>query len=265
MSAFVSVAQAREMDGVRLVLTANAPGPWGEAAKGMLHVKGIPFTRVLQEGGGENADLVAWTSVRNAPQIVDESGNSVSAWRDLIAWAEAHEPQPRLVPEDPSERELMFDLTESLAGEGGFGWCRRLLLFKPIMDLAKQGDEPNPAFAAVTRMADAYHYSDEAAGRASKDCAAILNRIAERLRAQRERRARYLVGAELSALDIHWAAFAAMVSPLPDELCPMPDYLRESYGKLDETVAAAANAAPELLEHRDFIYREHLELPVVIN
>ncbi len=265
MSGFVSVAQAREVGGVRLVLTANAPGPWGEAAKGMLHVKGIPHTRVLQEGGGENADLVAWTGVRNAPQIVDESGRSVYAWRELIAWAEAREPEPRLVPDDASERDVMNDLTESLAGEGGFGWCRRLLLFKPIMDLANQGDEPNPAFAPVLRMAGAYQYSDEAAARASKNCAVILNRIAAQLRAQRERGERYLVGDSLSALDIHWATFAALVSPLPDELCPMPDYLRQSYGHLDETVAAAANAAPELLEHRDFIYREYLELPVVIN
>ncbi len=264
MSSFVSVEQAREMDGVRLVLTTNAPGPWGESAKGMLRVKNIPCVRVAQEGGGENAELVAWTGVRNAPQIVDESDRSVSAWRDMITWCEEREPEPRLVPEDDADRDLMFELTEALAGEGGFGWSRRLLLFKPIMDLAAQSDEPNPAFAAVMRMANEYGYSEEAADRASKRCAQILNRLAAQLREQRGRGARYLIGESLSALDIHWAAFAALVSPLPDELCPMPDYLRQSYGNIDATIAAAADAAPELLEHRDFIYREYLELPLVL-
>lgn len=262
MSTFVSVEQARDMPGVRLVLTVSAPGPWGESAKGMLHVKGIPHVRVRQEGGGANEALVAWTGTRNAPQVVDESGKSVWAWREIIEWAEAREPAPRLVPEDTAERDRMFELTGRLAGEGGFGWSRRLLLFKPIMDLASQSDEPNPAFEPVMRMAGEYGYTEEAAAEASKVCAEILVTIAAQLRAQQERGSKYLVGDSLSALDIHFAAFAAMVEPLPPERCPMPDFLRQSYSNIDPQIAAAA--APELLAHRDFIYREHLELPVVM-
>ena len=43
----------------------------------------------------------------------------------------------------------------------------------------------------------------------------------------------------------------------------MPDFLRQSYGSIDDTIAAAV--APSLLEHRDYIYETYLELPVVID
>ncbi len=263
MSEFLSVEQARATKGVRLVLTAGAPGPWSEAAKGMLFVKAIPYVRVRQEAGMENDALVAWTGIRNAPQIIAEDERPIHEWRDLIAFAEAREPQPRLVPQDPELRARMFELLEALAGPEGFAWCRRLLAFKPVMDLSGQSDETNPALEPVIRMAREYGYSDEAASKASKKAAAVLTRVAEQLRAQHERGERYLVGNQLSALDIHWATFAALVAPLPEQLCPMPDFIRTSYSNLDATVAAAV--VPELLEHRDFIYREHLELPVIID
>ena len=49
-----SPEQAQEKDGLRLVLTTSVPGPWGESAKAIFHVKQIPHCRVIQEGGGEN-------------------------------------------------------------------------------------------------------------------------------------------------------------------------------------------------------------------
>ena len=46
MSKFLSVGEAKSHEGVRLVLTAGAPGPWGEAVKGMFYVKNISHVRV---------------------------------------------------------------------------------------------------------------------------------------------------------------------------------------------------------------------------
>jgi hypothetical protein len=68
------------------------------------------------------------------------------------------------------------------------------------------------------------------------------------------------VGESLSALDLYWAAFALMVEPLADELCRLHPRLRESYVLKDPAVRAAADGV--LLEHRDFIYRKHLVLPL---
>ena len=69
-----------------------------------------------------------------------------------------------------------------------------------------------------------------------------------------------MLGDALSALDIYWAAFAALVEPLPSDLCATPDYIRPLYVLEDPELRSAA--APLLLEHRDRIYREHLALPV---
>lgn len=69
-----------------------------------------------------------------------------------------------------------------------------------------------------------------------------------------------MIGERLSALDVYWACFAALLDPLPPELCPMPEWLRPFYVVGDADVRAALD--PELLRHRDFIYETHLELPI---
>ncbi len=43
---YVSIASARKMSGLRLVLGAySIPGPWREACKGLFHVKVFPTRR----------------------------------------------------------------------------------------------------------------------------------------------------------------------------------------------------------------------------
>ena len=46
MAEYIEVEKARSMSGLRVVLTPGVPGPWSEAAKGILHVKEV--------GGGLN-------------------------------------------------------------------------------------------------------------------------------------------------------------------------------------------------------------------
>ena len=86
MSDWIDVAQARGLPGLRLVLSAGVPGPWGEAAKGLFFAKRIAYTRVRQALGEENAELRAWTGFDNAPQAI---------WQDepaRVAWAIADLP-----------------------------------------------------------------------------------------------------------------------------------------------------------------------------
>ncbi len=59
-----------------------------------------------------------------------------------------------------------------------------------------------------------------------------------------------------------WAAFAALIKPLPEELCPLPTGLRAGFTNDDPAIDAALS--PLLMEHRDFIYRQYLELPLVL-
>ena len=82
----------------------------------------------------------------------------------------------------------------------------------------------------------------------------------QRLEDQKAKGSPYFIGDSLTALDIYWAAFATLITPLPEEICPMGDMNRFMYTNTDATVQAAVN--PLLMEHRDFMYKEHLELPV---
>ncbi len=51
MTTWLSVDEGKAADGLRLVLTSGVPGPWGEAAKAIFHVKGIDAPRIAQFGG----------------------------------------------------------------------------------------------------------------------------------------------------------------------------------------------------------------------
>jgi glutathione S-transferase len=90
--------------------------------------------------------------------------------------------------------------------------------------------------------------------------AEILRLLHGRLEEQHRQGHPFFMGNRLTALDIYWAAFAAMIRPLPHELCPMPEALRQTYTNTDPVVQAAAT--PLLFAHRDQVYRDYLEIPI---
>jgi glutathione S-transferase len=87
--------------------------------------------------------------------------------------------------------------------------------------------------------------------------------IDSQLAAQRARGSRYLVGGELSALDIYWATTCGFLDPMHEERCPMSTAYRQPpfYGSVNDEIDQALTA--ELRAHRDFIYETHLQLPIV--
>jgi glutathione S-transferase len=258
MAEWIDVEKARDLPGLRLVLTAGVPGPWGEAAKGVFRVKGIPFARVRQDAGAPNDALFAWTGHRNAPIAVYRDEAPRTGWVEILFLAERLAPAPSLIPADPAARALMFGLSHELMSEQGFGWNRRLLLLKQGMGDAEE--PPEPLRPILGRMLGQYGYSRAAAEAALPRVVSILRMLSERLRTSKRAGHEYLMGAHLSALDIHWAAMAAMVDPLPAALCAMPEMMRASYAAKDPAIAEALD--PALLAHRDMIYERHLELPV---
>ncbi len=261
MSDWIDVAQARGLQGLRLVLTAGVPGPWGEAAKGLFFAKGVSYTRVRQSLGEENAELRAWTGFDNAPQAIWQDEPARVSWESLIYLAERLAPEPASIPAEAGERARMFGLIRELAGENGLGWSRRLMLLHGTLSLPQSAlPADHPMRAQVQRLGRKYGYSPEAVQAAPARVAAILRLFSERLAEQQRRGSLFLVGDRLSALDIHWAAFAALISPLPEPLCAMPGGLRGVYELTDPALRSACS--PELFAHRDRVYREHLELPV---
>src|SRR5579859_4684742 len=128
MAQYIEVEQAIGMPGLRVVLTPRVPGPWTEAAKGILHVKQIPYVKVRQELMGPNLALLEWTKQASAPVFVYGNERPRSLWNDQLFLAERLQPNPPLVPADINERMLMFGLSDELCGEFGLGWSRRLMI-----------------------------------------------------------------------------------------------------------------------------------------
>ncbi|MGH7880441.1 MAG: hypothetical protein ACREQD_13230, partial [Candidatus Binataceae bacterium] len=243
--------------GLRVVLTPGVPGPWSESAKGILHVKKIPYVKVRQIIAAENLALRKWTAQETAPAFIYNDERPRSLWSDQLYLAERIAPTPALIPAQLEDRAQMFGLANELCGENGFGWARRLML---VHDSLSKPNLPEAGRKFSTFIGDKYGYTPDAAAAAPSRVVEILGALARQLAEQRSRGSRYLISDTLSALDIYWACFAALIRPLPDDLCAMSAGFRGAYTCTEPTVTRAA--APELFAHRDFIYREHLELPI---
>ena len=255
---YVSLAEAKTLPGLRLILGARAiPGPWREACKAIFHVKQVSYVPVASRGAdGSDRELYDWTAQRSAPVAIWNDERPRSTWIEQLFLAERLAPEPTLIPAAIDDRVAMFGYANELAGENGFGWSKRLTM---IHQGVTGGDEA--ARAGWQLFGGKYGYSAAAAVAAPARMAEVLNCLDALLQRQRAAGSRFLIGDRLSALDIYWATFAALIDPLPPNLCPMGSAFREHYIERDPAVVAAAS--PQLMQHRDFIYREYLELPIV--
>lgn len=251
---YVDVATARGLSGARLALTSGVPGPWSEVAKYILGVKRIPFVAVKQDGGQANEALVAWTGHRNAPVLVYNDEPARARWDEILLLAERIQPEPGLVPRGSAERARMFGLAHEICSEGGLGWSRRLMMFEQAPD-----EDPRRTEALAT-MRRSYGVTPTTVRAAPARVADILGTLAAALEAQEKRGSAYFIGDGLTALDLYWAAFSALIKPLPEADCPMPALVRQWYGAIGPVVEAAVS--PILLSHRDMIYSRHLTLPL---
>ena len=81
---YVSIDKAQAASGLRLVLTGGLPAPWSEAAKGVFRARKVSYIPVLQEGGGANEEIVAWTGHRYFTGIVDSIAAPECHWKPLF-------------------------------------------------------------------------------------------------------------------------------------------------------------------------------------
>lgn len=250
---FVEFEAARDRDGLRMVVVSGVPSPWGEAAKGILHTKRIPWVAVRLDPA--NAALAEWAGERSGPVAVYDREPPRGSWSQILLLAERLAPKPRLLPADAGERALALGISHEICGEMGLGWCRRNA---GVHSGLRGGPGFSPGVARY--LADKYGYREEEAELYDRRVAEILAMLSARLRAQRDGGSSYYLGDSLTAVDLYSAAFMALFEPLPPGQCPMPDALRAAFTARDEQIDAALD--PVLLEHRDRIYAEHLELPL---
>jgi len=220
---YIEPLAARDMEGLRLALTAHIPAPYSLSARAIFDHHHVPYVPVLQVGAGANNDLVAWTGHRNAPVAVYNDEAPRASWLEILYLAERLGSGPSLIPSNVDERMLMVGLANELLGENGFIWNLRLVM------LGAGGPERTAQERVRNPMYDQYGYSEEAAAQAIRPARAVLERLAAQLVAQTRAGHQHIVGESLSAVDIYWAYFSQALRTLPEDRCPMPAGMRKIY------------------------------------
>ena len=251
---YVDLEVAKQDDGLRMVVVPGVPSPWGEAAKGILYVKRIPWLAVRLDQGSEA--MAAWTGgERSGPVAMYASEAPRKGWAEILLLAERLSPASSLLPADAGDRALALGLSHEICGEMGLGWCRRNLGVHA--GLHEGGGFPK---GVAHYLGQKYGYRSEEGELYAARVIDILESLAARLHAQRAAGERFYLGNSLSAVDLYSATFMALFKPLPPEQCPMLDAMRPAFESRDPATEKALD--PILLEHRDFVYEHHLELPL---
>lgn len=249
---FVELEEARDASGLRLVVVAGVPSPWSQAARGILHIKGIdpPIVKM-----GRDPAVTQWTGLPNAPVAMFDGELPRSGWAEILALVERIQPEPRLIPEDPEQRVRMHGLSQELMGEGGIAWNARVAAIATSLDPSNDGGWPAPV---AQYLAQRYGDVEDGGASARRDLHASL----AVLDAQLERSAPdgpYYFGASLSALDIYSVAVIDALAILPDVDCPMKPSRRSAF----LAMGAGVDVPPRLIEHRDMIHARHIPLPLL--
>jgi glutathione S-transferase len=252
---FVDIETARSARGLRLIVLANVPSPWSQAAKAMLEHKGIPARLVRMRAGDEA--VRNWTGIPNAPIALYDDEPPRSGWAEILALLERLQPAPALIPSVPEQRALMHGLSHELMGPNGVIWCARLLAIDA--SLASQGKQGFP-LPMAQYLAARYGHAPDCGGPARQRLAESLQLLDEHLEGARATGCPYYLGDRPTALDFYSAAAMNTLVLLPQEQCPIPAAIRTAF---DWRFAQLEDVIPgSLIEHRDAMIQAHFSLPM---
>ena len=250
---YLPIEHVKNMEGLRIVACVGAPSPWSLAARALFDHKGVDYTLGAQIIANDNTELKQWTGQNSAPVVAfrtsTEQEKIATTAEAIVLLAERIQPTPALIPSNQQQRAWMFGLLQALAGEDGFAWNRRL------MSLSLAGG--SNLTGNIRTMALKYDYSEEAAQRAAGRCASILRLFSETLLTQEKQHRPFLVGEQLTALDLYFTIFIGiMYQPLADDRFPIPEMMRAGYEVKNATLDQAADEI--LFTHRDRVLERYL-------
>jgi hypothetical protein len=219
-----------------------------------LHVKRIPYSLVdARDAERGLTPLRTLTGQESLPVVFWNDERPRAHWLEQLVLVERIAPEPHLLPNDPAERARVVGLIAELSSESGFGWHRRVMMIGRLLT--------EPTFGERERgighyLAKKYRHSTDSTEDSTRHCEEVVATFAALQAAGND----YLLGSSLTALDLAWATFAALLEPLPEDLCPMRPLWRNLY---TWTPTKTPRSAVEgLLSLRERIYRQWLALPV---
>lgn len=257
MTSWLTVEAGMAAQGLRIApVRGSVPSPWSEFCRALFHVKKLPFA--LISARDPKAGLVAFKAATGhdvLPVVLWNEERPRASWIEQLALAERLAPEPALLPDTPAERAHVSGFLAELCIEGGFGWCRRLLMIDRLLQESQYGDRER---AIAHYLAAKYGYHGASIAAARRRCEDVVAAFA----ALSPVDSPYLAGQTLTALDLGWGAFAALIRPLSEPACVMHPLWRDLY------TWTPTETAPELVDallvRRDRVYQEWLELPVVL-
>ena len=255
MNSWLTLEQALGAPGLRVApVRGGLPSPWSEFTRACFHVKRIPYSLVdARDADRGLTPLKPLTGQESLPVVFWNEERPRSNWLEQLMLAERISPQPHLLPDDPFERAKVVGLVAELCSEAGFGWHRRVMMIARLLSEPTFGERER----GIGRyLSTKYQHNTDSLEGSAKRCEAVVSTIAALKAVGHD----YLLGSSLTALDLAWAAFAALIQPLPEDLCPMRPLWRDLY-----TWVPAMTPRPAiegLLAFREQIYRDRLPLPV---
>jgi hypothetical protein len=255
MTAVLTLEKALGAPGLRVApVRGGPPSPWSEFVRACFHVKRIPCSFVdARDADRSLTTLKTVTGQQTLPVVFWNDERPRSNWLEQLMLAERISPQPRLLPDAPLERAKIVGLIAALCSEDGFGWHRRVMMIGRLLTEPTFGERER---AIGHYLSKKYRHNTDSIEASTKHCEAIVAAFASLRAAGHD----HLSGSTLTALDLAWAAFAALIRPLPENLCPVKPLWRDLYtwmpaGTPHETVEG-------LLSFRERIYRQWLVLPI---
>lgn len=255
MTVWLTVEQAPGAAGLRVApVRAGLPSPWSEFVRAYLHVKRISYSLVdARDPDRSLTSIKTLTAQESLPVVFWNSERPRSNWLEQLVLAERISGEPRLLPDDTFERAKVVGLVAELCSEAGFGWHRRVMMIDRLLTEPTFGERERGIGNYLSKK---YRHNTDSAEASTKRCEEIILAFA----GLRAAAAEYLLGPTLTALDLAWTAFAALIQPLPEDLCPMKPMWRDLYTWMPSM--ASRPDVDALLAHRERIYRTLLPLPV---
>ncbi|HET6284390.1 MAG TPA: hypothetical protein VFH73_25760 [Polyangia bacterium] len=252
------MATARSAQGVRLVVASALPSPWSEGAKALFRVKQIPAQ--LVRFARRDDELAAWTRTHNAPVAFYDDEPPRSGWAEILALAERLGGRQALIPTSAAARVRLHGTAHELLGEGGLAWGTRLLMTHG--SLASDGRESWP-LPVAQYLAAKYGYAPEQVPAARARAREVLALLAKQLDESHAAGHTYLLGADVSALDLYLATTLTIVVPTAAEECPgLSPALGPALAFLNQELGPDLPAA--LIAHRRMVLDRYLPGPIAL-